>query len=89
MAVRSGMPGHDRGTARIRLRLGTLHDTPAGDRSWDWAAVGPYEIICPACGDDPTLNYGEVPLELQDIRGNHVTLHEARAALAKHTGNIL
>ncbi len=89
MAVRSGVPGHDRGTARIRLRLGTLHDNPPGGRAWDWATIGPYEIICPACGDNPALNYAEVPLEIQDIRGNHVTLHEAQAALAKHTGRSL
>jgi hypothetical protein len=86
MAVRAGVPGHDQGAARIRLRLGMLCDTPLGDRDWDWATIGPYEVICPACGDDPGLNYSEVPPEIQDIRGNHVTLHEARSALAKHTG---
>jgi hypothetical protein len=78
MAVRSGVPGHDQGAAAIRLRL--------GDRDWDWATIGPYEVICSACGDDPALNYNEVPPEIQDIRGNHVTLHEAQEALAKHTG---
>jgi hypothetical protein len=86
MAVSSGVPGHDQGAATIRLRLGTLHVTPPGDREWDWAVIGPYEVICPACGDDPSLNYSEVPPEIQDIRGNHVTLQEARAALAQHTG---
>lgn len=56
----------------------SLADNPPGSRAWDWATIGPYEIICPACGDNPALNYAEVPLEIQDIRGNHVTLHEAR-----------
>jgi hypothetical protein len=32
------------------------------------------------------LNYAEVPPAIQEIRGNHVTLREAEAALAEHTG---
>jgi hypothetical protein len=28
-----------------------------------------YELICRDCGDDPQLGYGEVPAELQQIRG--------------------
>jgi hypothetical protein len=80
------VPGHDKGPATIRLRLGTLRDDRPGWRAWDRAAVGPYEIICRACGDDPALNYAEVPPEIQDIRGNYVTLREARDAMVKHTG---
>lgn len=89
VAVQSGVPGHDRDTAIIRLRLGALHDDPRAGRIWDWASIGPYEIICSACGDDAALNYAEVPPEIQDVRGNHVSLREARAALAKHTGKIV
>jgi hypothetical protein len=88
-AIQSGVPGHDKGTATIRLRLGTLRDDRPGWRAWDRAAVGPYEIICRACGDDPARNYAEVPPEILDIRGNYVTLREARDALAKHTGQAL
>ena len=28
-----------------------------------------YELICRYCGDDPQLGHGEVPAELQQIRG--------------------
>jgi hypothetical protein len=53
-------------------------------RVWDWASIGPYEVVCLACGDDASLNYSEVPPEIQGIRGNHVTAEDARAALAEH-----
>lgn len=38
-----------------------------GDRGYDGAVE--YELICRYCGDDPLLRYGEVPAELQQIRG--------------------
>jgi len=47
---------------------------------------GPYEVICPACGDDPSRNYSEVSPELQAIRGNHATAAAGRAALEEHIG---
>jgi len=31
-----------------------------------------YELICRYCGDDPQLGYGEVPAELQQIRGPYL-----------------
>jgi hypothetical protein len=71
----------------VRLRLGTLRGDPSMGRVWDWASIGPYEVICPACGDDPSLNYSEVPPEIQEIRGNHAAIEDARAALAKHIGS--
>jgi hypothetical protein len=82
--VHTGVPGHDDGTVRIRLRRGTLHDDPKLGRVWDYASVGPYELICQACGDDPSLNYGEVSPWLQEIRGNYWTADQARGALARH-----
>jgi hypothetical protein len=53
---------------------------------WDMSSEGPYEVICPACGDDPSLNYSKVPPEIQAIRGNYATADTARAALAEHIG---
>ena len=48
-----------------------LRQQPASDadggRRYDGAAE--YELICRYCGDDPRLRYGEVPAELQQIRG--------------------
>ena len=48
--VRSGVPGHDDGTAFVRLRRGKLADGPSGQRVWDITAEGPYEIVCPGVG---------------------------------------
>ena len=31
---------------------------------WDKTSEGPYEVMCPACGDDPSLNYSEIPPEI-------------------------
>ena len=31
--------------------------------------TGMYEVICRLCGDDPALDYQEVPAELRQIRG--------------------
>lgn len=84
VAFQSGGPGHDDGTAAIRLRLGTLRETSSGGRAWDWTSIGPYEVICLSCGDDASLNYTEVPLEIRFIRGRHVTEEGARLALAEH-----
>lgn len=81
-----GVPGHDNGTAGARLRLGTLHHDPARGYVWDMTATGPYEVICPACGDYSNRNYSEVPPEIQAIRGNHATAEDAEAALARHIG---
>ena len=44
-----------------------------------------YEFICPGCGDDPDLDYFEVPPWLQWLRGPR-TLEEGLAAYHKHLG---
>jgi hypothetical protein len=44
-----------------------------------------YEVICPSCGDSPDLNYSEVSLGLQWLRGPH-TLEVALAVCLKHQG---
>ena len=51
-----------------------LRRLPAGDADGgrgDDDAVE-YELICRYCGDDPQLGYGEVPAELQQIRGPYL-----------------
>jgi hypothetical protein len=82
--LQSRVPGHGRATARIRLRLGILLDDPKRGRVWDRSSVGPYELICEACGDDVNLNYGEVAPHIQEIRGSYLYAEEARASLARH-----
>lgn len=87
MTISHGVPGHDNGTASVRLRMGELKDDPAGGPgAWDLASIGPYEVICPACGDNPDLNYSEVSPELQALRGNYATSADALEALAVHIG---
>ena len=84
--IRSGVPGHDDGAAFIRLRRGKLVDGPSGRRVWDETAGGPYEIVCPACGDDPDRDWSEISAELRRIRGIYSTKAGAEAALEDHIG---
>jgi len=48
-----------------------LRSLPASDADSDRGYDGTveYELICRYCGDDPGLRYGEVPAELQQVRG--------------------
>jgi hypothetical protein len=85
-AIRSGVPGHDDGTAFIRLRRGKLADGPPGQRVWDNTTQGPYEIVCPGCGDDPSRDWSEISAELRGIRGIYATKEGAEAALMDHIG---
>ncbi len=84
--VRSGVPGHDDGTAFVRLRRGKLVDDQSGLRVWDDTAEGPYEIVCPGCGDDPSRDWSEISEELRRIRGIYGTRAGAEAALMDHIG---
>ena len=59
--VHSGVPGHDDGTAFVRLRRGKLVDGPSGQRVWDNTTEGPYEVVCPGCGDDPGRDWSSSP----------------------------
>jgi len=56
MAIRHGVPGHDNGTAILRAQLARMIDGHVGD-----GYTGQYEIICPACGDDPNLTITRCP----------------------------
>jgi hypothetical protein len=84
--VRAGVPGHDDGTAFVRLRRGKLADDPSGQRVQDNTAEGTYEIICPGCGDDPGRDWSEISEELRRIRGIYGTKEGAEAALMDHIG---
>ena len=84
--VRSGVPGHDDGTAFVRPRRGTSADGPSGQRVQDNTAEGPYEVICPVCGDDPGRDWSEISEELRRIRGIYGTKEGAEAALMDHIG---
>jgi hypothetical protein len=42
-----------------------------------------YEVVCCACGDDPSLGYREVPPRLQRVRGPYWPASGA-AALERH-----
>lgn len=44
-----------------------------------------YELVCPDCGDDPGLDYFEVPPRLQWLRGPR-TLEGGLAAYGRHLG---
>jgi len=85
-SIRSGVPGHDNGTAFVRLRQGKLVDGPAGQRVWDETTEGPYEIVCPGCGDDPDRDWSEISAELRRIRGIYGTMARANAALMNPIG---
>ena len=47
-----------------------------------------FELICPGCGDNPYLDYSEIPPRLQWLRGPR-TLEAALAAYDKHLGPLL
>jgi hypothetical protein len=83
--IQTGIPGHDNGTAIIRLRLGKLIDKD-GRRVWDRTTEGPWEIICPGCGDDTGRDWSEVSPQLRAVRGVHPTADDAEAAFMDHFG---
>jgi hypothetical protein len=84
--VRPGVPGHDGGAAFVRPRRAKLADGPPGRHPQGSAAEGPYEIVCPGCGDDPGRDWSEISEELRRIRGSYATKQSAEAALMDHIG---
>jgi hypothetical protein len=81
MAICHGVAGHDNGTAILRAQPVRMIDGHV-----DGGYTGCYEVICPACGDDPNLSYDQVPTELQKIRGPRESLLSGLAALHLHIG---
>ena len=76
---RAAQPGHG-SRAVLRLQLAYIVDgqIQGGDNDM-------YELVCPGCGDDPDLEYFEVPPRLQWLRGPR-TLEEGVAAYGRHLG---
>jgi hypothetical protein len=72
-------PGHDR-TAVLRR-----HQARIEDGRFEGSYPGLFELICPSCGDQPYLNYSEIPPRLQRLRGPR-PLEEALAAYHRHLG---
>ena len=81
-----GVPGHDGGAAFVRLRRGKLVDGPSGQRVHD-TAEGPYEVVCPGRGDDPSRDWSQISEKLRRIRGIYSTKEGAEAALVDHVGH--
>jgi hypothetical protein len=74
----AGQPGHGRTTSLRRQSVWMADDREA-------RYTGAYEVICRDCGDHPYLDYSEIPLRLQRIRGPY-TLEAGVAAYAEHLG---
>ncbi len=49
--------------------------------------TGVFEFICPGCGDNPYVDYSEIPPRLQWLRGPR-TLEAALEAYDKHLGPL-
>lgn len=76
----AGQPGHGR-TTSLRRQSAWIIDDRTGRHT------GLFEIICRDCGDHPCLDYSDIPLRLQQIRGPY-TLEAGLAAYAEHLGLI-
>jgi len=73
----AGRPGHGR-TAFVRRQPVRIVD---GRVEGGYTDV--FEFICPGCGDNPYVDYSEVPSRLQWLRGP-LTLEAALEAYDKH-----
>ena len=73
----AGQSGHGR-TAFVRR----LPDRIVDGRI-EGGYTGVFEFICPGCGDNPYVDYSEVPSRLQSLRGPF-TLEAALEAHDKH-----
>jgi hypothetical protein len=74
-----GQPGHGT-TAFVRRRPVRIVDG-----RMEGGYTDAYELICPSCGDNPYLDFGDVPAQLQRLRGSYV-LTAAVAAYEEHLG---
>jgi hypothetical protein len=73
----AGQPGHGR-TAFVRRKPVRIVD---GRVEGGYTDV--FEFICPGCGDNPYVDYSEVPSRLQWLRGP-LTLEAALEAYDEH-----
>jgi len=72
-----GQPGHGR-TAFVRRQPVRIVDGRA-----EGGYTASFELICPGCGDNPHLDFLDVPQRLQSLRGPR-TLTAALAEYDKH-----
>ena len=77
----AGQPGHGR-TAFLRRQPARIVDG-----RFEGGYTDVFELICPGCGDNPYLDYSEIPPRLQWLRGPR-TLEAALAAHDKHLGPL-
>jgi hypothetical protein len=75
----AGQPGHGR-TAFVRRQPARIVDGRV-----EGGYTGILELICPGCGDNPYVDYSEIPPRLQWLRGPR-TLKAALEAYDKHLG---
>jgi hypothetical protein len=73
----AGQPGHG-STAFVRRQPARIVDGRA-----EGGHTALFELICPGCGDNPYVDYSEIPPRLQWLRGPR-TLHAALEAYDKH-----
>ena len=76
-----GQPGHG-GTAFLRRQPARIVDGRV-----EGGYTGVFELICPGCGDNPYVDYSEIPPRLQWLRGPF-TLDAALEAYDKHLGPL-
>jgi hypothetical protein len=76
-----GQPGHGR-TAFVRRQPVRIADGRV-----EGGYTGVFEFICPGCGDNPYVDYSEIPPHLQWLRGPR-TLEAALEAYDKHLGPL-
>ena len=75
----AGQPGHGR-TASLRRQPVRIVDG-----RMEGGYTNTFELICPACGDQPDLDYSQVSPRMQWLRGPR-TLQAGIAAYEKHLG---
>jgi hypothetical protein len=80
------MTGHDDGTAFVGLRRGEVGPGPVRSALQDNTAEGPYEVICPRCGDDPSRDWSQISGEPRRTRTIDGAKEGAEAALMDHIG---
>ena len=77
----AGQPGHGR-TAFVRRQPARIVDGRVQGGYTD-----AYELICPGCGDNPYVDYSQIPPPLQRLRGPR-TLEAALEAYDEHLGPL-
>ena len=76
-----GQPGHGR-TAFVRRQPARIVDSRA-----EGGFTSVFEFICPGCGDNPHVDYSEIPPRLQCLRGPR-TLQTALEVYDEHLGSF-